>query len=222
MIFHNLSGYDAHLFIKNLGVSEGNIDCIPNNEEKYISFTKHVEVDRFTPKNEEKEVIVKRELRFIDSFKFMNFSLDTLVNNLDEKDFANTSKFYNKKQMKLLKRKGVYPYEWLDSIDKLSETQLPSKEAFYSKMSGKGISNADYEHAKLVWKTFNMKTMRDYHDLYNQSDVLLLADVFENFRKVCKKNYKLDPCWYYTAPGLAWDACLKLTKQNKTRVIDRS
>ena len=82
VIFHNLAGYDAHLFIKNLGVSEGNIDCIPNNEEKYISFTKHVEVDRFTPKGEEKEVIVKRELRFIDSMKFMNSSLDRLVSNL--------------------------------------------------------------------------------------------------------------------------------------------
>ena len=57
-----------------------------------------------------------------------------------------------------------------------------------------------------------MKSMRDYHNLYNKTDVLLLADVFENFRKVCKENYKLDPCWYYTAPGLAWDACLKLTK----------
>ena len=57
-----------------------------------------------------------------------------------------------------------------------------------------------------------MKMMRDYHDLYNQSDVLLLADVFENFRDTCKRNYNLDPCWYYTAPGLAWDACLKLTK----------
>ena len=212
VIFHNLSGYDAHLFIKNLGVTEGNIDCIPNNEEKYISFTKHVEVDRFTPKGEEKEVIVKRELRFIDSFKFMTYSLDTLVNNLGEKDFVNTSKFYSEEQMKLLKRKGVYPYEWLDSIHKLNETQLPNKEAFYSKMSGEGISDEDYEHAKLVWKTFNMKTMRDYHDLYNKSDVLLLADVFENFRKVCKENYDLDPCWYYTAPGLAWDACLKLTK----------
>ena len=220
MIFHNLAGYDAHLFIKNLGVSEGNIDCIPNNEEKYISFTKHVEVDRFTPKNEEKEKIVTRELRFIDSFKFMNYSLDTLVNNLDENDFGNTSKFYNNEQMQLLKRKGVYPYEWLDSIDKLKETQLPSKEAFYSKMSGEGISDEDYEHAKLVWRTFNMETMRDYHNLYNQSDVLLLADVFENFRKVCQEHYELDPCWYYTAPGLAWDACLKLTKQKLELLSD--
>ena len=82
VIFHNLAGYDAHLFIKNLGVSKGNINCIPNNEEKYISFTKHVEVDRFRPRGEEKEVIVTRELRFIDSMKFMNSSLDKLVCNL--------------------------------------------------------------------------------------------------------------------------------------------
>ena len=194
VIFHNLAGYDAHLFIKNLGVSEGNIDCIPNNEEKYISFTKHIEVDRFTPRGGEKEVVVKRELRFIDSFKFMSYSLDTLVNNLDEKDFVNTSKFYTGEQLKLLKRKGVYPYEWLDSIDKLNETQLPPKKAFFSKLTGQGISNKDYEHAQKVWKTFDMKTMRDYHNLYNKTDVLLLADVFENFRKVCKKNYDLDPC----------------------------
>ena len=105
VIFHNLSGYDAHLFIKNLGVSEGKIDCIPNNEEKYISFTKHVEVDRFMKKKkepvfaedgetilrvEEKEVIVTRELRFIDSMKFMSSSLDKLVKNLGEDDFKNT------------------------------------------------------------------------------------------------------------------------------------
>ena len=210
VIFHNLAGYDAHLFIKNLSVSEGNIDCIPNNDEKYISFTKHVEVDRFT--KDEKEVIVTRELRFIDSFKFMGSSLDKLVNNLGENDFKNTEKYYDKRQMELLKRKGVYPYEWLDSIDKLNETQLPSKDAFYSKLSGEGISDKDYKHAKEVWNTFEMETMRDYHNLYNKTDVLLLADVFENFRKVCKKIYKLDPCWYYTAPGLAWDACLKLTE----------
>ena len=210
VIFHNLAGYDAHLFIKNLGVSEGNIDCIPNNEEKYISFTKHVEVNRFT--KDEKEVIVTRELRFIDSNKFMNSSVDKLVKNLGKNDFKNMEKYFNGEQLRLLKRKGVYPYEWLDSVDKLNETQLPSKDAFYSKLNGQGIRKRDYKHAQNVWNTFNMKSMRDYHNLYNKTDVLLLADVFENFRKVCKENYKLDPCWYYTAPGLAWDACLKLTK----------
>ncbi|ELT88969.1 hypothetical protein CAPTEDRAFT_103875, partial [Capitella teleta] len=89
--------------------------------------------------------------------------------------------------------------------------QLPPIEAFYSQLSGEGISKDDYEHAKNVWKEFGMRTLRDYHDLYNQSDVLLLADVFENFRDVCCTHYGLDPAWYYTAPGLAWDAALKIT-----------
>ena len=218
VIFHNLSGYDAHLFIKNLGKSKGNIDCIPNNEEKYISFTKHVEVDRFM--KDEKEVIVTRELRFIDSYKFIGSSLDEHVDNLSEDDFVNTNKYFNGEHLNLLKRKGVYPYEWLDSVERLNETQLPSKDAFYSKLNGQGISNEDYVHAQKVWKAFNMKSMRDYHNLYNLTDVLLLADVFEKFRKLCKKNYDLDPCWYYTVPGLAWDACLKITKINLELLTD--
>ncbi|XP_022810632.1 uncharacterized protein LOC111347672 [Stylophora pistillata] len=215
VVFHNLANYDAHLFVRNLGVSEGDIDCIPNNEEKYISFTKHVVVDKFFNKEEEKDVVVKRELRFIDSFKFMASSLDKLVNNLVKKGesfFENTGKYYSGEKLKLLMRKGVYPYEWVDSIHKLDEPQLPPKESFFSVLSGKAISDEDYTHAQMVWKAFGCKTFRDYHNLYNRSDVLLLADVFENFRKLCKNIYKLDPCWYYTAPGLAWDACLKLTK----------
>ncbi|XP_022777903.1 uncharacterized protein LOC111319374 [Stylophora pistillata] len=215
VVFHNLANYDAHLFVRNLGVSEGDIDCIPNNEEKYISFTKHIVVDKFFDKKNNKDVEVKRELRFIDSFKFMASSLDKLVKNLAKKGesfLQNTGKYYPGEKLKLLMRKGVYPYEWLKTINRLDETELPPIEAFFSVLSGSGITEAEYNHAQRVWKTFGMKTMRDYHNLYNRSDVLLLADVFENFRKVCKENYDLDPCWYYTAPGLAWDACLKLTE----------
>lgn len=219
VIFHNLSGYDAHLFIKNLGVSQGKINCIPNNKEKYISFTKEVEVSK-TVDEEGKEVSVKRELRFIDSAKFMGASLASLVANLTEGDFVNTGRYYDRKRLELLKRKGVYPYEWMDSLDKMNAESLPPPSGFYSRLTGESITTDDYEHAKQVWNTFNMKTFRDYHNLYNKSDVLLLADVFENFRKVCKKNYELDPCWYYTAPGLAWDACLKLTKINLELLTD--
>ncbi|XP_022794378.1 uncharacterized protein LOC111333124 [Stylophora pistillata] len=212
VVFHNLANYDAHLFVKNLGVSEGEINCIPNNEEKYISFSKDVVVDKFFDEEEEKDVVVKRELRFIDSFKFMASSLDRLVGNLSSDSFENTGNHFRGEKLELVKRKGVYPYEWMDSIEKLDETELPPKEAFFSVLSGCGITDEDYAHAQNVWKTFRMKTMRDYHDLYNRSDVLLLCDVFENFRKVCKVNYELDPCWYFTAPGLSWDACLKKTK----------
>ena len=211
VIFHNLSGYDSHLFIKNLGKSEGKIGCIPNNEEKYISFSKHILVDKFiNKKGEEKEVI--REIRFIDSFKFMAASLDSLVKNLPKESFKNLTEFYEGDELKLLLRKGVFPYDWFDNFNRLSTDHLPPKESFHSILNDSKISEEDYIHAQKVWKTFKMKTMRDYHNLYLKSDVLLLSDVFENFRDVCLDNYRLDPMFYYTAPGLAWDACLKIAK----------
>ena len=222
IVFHNLSGYDAHLFIRNLGVEKGDIRCIPQNEEKYISFTKEITVDTFVDEDGEKKE-VKRELRFIDSFKFMATSLDKLVTNLassTKEKFKDTRKFFTSNQFELMLRKGVYPYEYMDSLDRLNETELPPKDKFFSKLSGEGISNEDYEHAKWVWSTFKMKTLRDYHKLYNRSDVFLLCDVFENFRDLCITNYDLDPAWYYTAPGLSWDALLKITKVNLELLTD--
>ena len=217
MIFQNLAGYDAHLFIKNLGKTAGNIDCIPNNEEKYISFTKKIVVDIFTKREDGKEkktTAVKRDLRLIDSFKFMAAGLNKLVDNLD--DFRELPNFYPQdSQLQLLLRKGVFSYDHIISLEKLKETRLPSKEAFYSKLNDEHISEEDYQHAQKVWDTFKMKTMREYHDLYLnmlKSDVLLLADVFENFRKVCLENYTLYPAWYYTAFGLSYDAMLKTTQ----------
>jgi hypothetical protein len=213
VLFHNLEGYDAHLFIKNLGVSSGDIKCIPKTEEKYISFTKEVEVDTFKNKDG-KEKKVKRELRFLDSFKFMASSLDKLTKGLGKDDFGNMdlmTSHYTTEQREILRKKGVYPYEYMDGFDKLEKTSLPPKSKFFSSLTNEDISDTDYSTAQNAWNTFGMKTMRDYHDLYLKTDVLLLADVMENFRKVCRANYGLDPLWYYTAPGLAWDACLKLT-----------
>ena len=220
VIIHNLSGYDSHLFINNLAKTEGKIKLIPNNEEKYISFSKEIVVGTYKDKESGKMKDVIRDIRFIDSLKFMQSSLDKLVNNLPKESFENSKKYNAGEKLELLLRKGVFPYDWLDDFDKLNETQLPPKEAFYSKLRGEDISEDDYKHAKKVWETFNMKTMRDYLNLYLQSDVLLLADVFENFRDVCQTNYGLDPAWYYTAPGLAWDAMLKLTKIELEMIIN--
>ena len=100
----------------------------------------------------------------------------------------------------------------MDTLERLKETKLPPKESFYSKLNNEDISDEDYTHAKKVWEVFEMKHLQDYHNLYNETDVLLLADVFENFKNLCLENYKLDPAHYYTAPGLAWDAALKITK----------
>ena len=171
-----------------------------------------VEVDRYTDKNG-KERIINIELRFIDSYKFMAASLDSLVkNNVNDLNILGKH-FKDQNQLTLLKRKGVYPYEYINSVEKFNDTKLPPINAFHSTLSGRGISDEDYEHAQNVWKVFNMKTFRDYHKLYNIADVLQLADVFENFRNIMYETHKLDPAWYYTLPGYSWDAMLKYTKQ---------
>ena len=215
VIFHNLQGYDAHLFIKELAKIPGKLKCIPSTEERYISFSKHIKVGEYKYIDKQNKKILKDitfEIRFIDSLKFQQASLSHLVSNLQTTDFINTRRKF-KENTELLTRKGVYPYDYVSNLSKLSETQLPPKEEFYSKLNDENISEEDFYHAIRVWSVFNCKTIRDYHDLYLKSDVLLLADVFENFRKTCMKHYNLDPAYYYTSPGLAWDACLKTTGQ---------
>ena len=113
-----MSGYDSHIFIKTLKNSEGDISCIPNDEENYISFTKQVIVDKFVNK-EGKEVKVKRELRFIDSLRFMASSLDKLSSHLKIDQFVNLKKYYSGNQLSLLLRKGVYPYDYVDCMKKI-------------------------------------------------------------------------------------------------------
>ena len=219
VIFHNLQGYDAHLFIKQLACLEGELNCIPSTEEKYISFSKKIKVGEYKDRITGNTFPINFEIRFIDSFKFLQTSLANLVGNLQPDDFHNTKQVF-KKNVNLLTRKGVYPYDYVSSLEKLSETQLPPKEEFYSKLNDEEISDDDYQHAINVWNTFECKSIRDYHNLYLKSDVLLLSDVFENFRKTCLKHYNLDPAHYYTSPGLAWDACLKETGQELQLLSD--
>ena len=97
----------------------------------------------------------------------------------------------------------------MDSWKRFDDTSLPDKEGFYSSLNMEDITDVDYRHKKRVFKNFNNKNMGDYHDLYLQSDTLLLVDVFENFRNMCLKVYELDPAHFLSAPGLAWEACLK-------------
>ena len=150
-------------------------------------------------------------LTFIDSFQFMCSSLDKLVSNLPKDDLIYTSKPFKGKRLDLMSQKGVYPYDFVDSFEKFNQTELPNKDQFYSILNGQHITDDEYDHANKVWNTFMIKTMGGYHDLYLVSDVLLLTDVFENFRKTCMQHYKLDPCHYFTSPGLSWDAMLKMT-----------
>ena len=112
----------------------------------------------------------------------------------------------------MLFRKGVYPYEYMDSWGKFNEKSLPPKKDFYSELTLEDITYKDYAHAQKVWEVFEIKNLGEYHDLYVQSDTLLLADVFEKFRDKCIEIYGLDPSYFYSAPGLAWQACLKKTE----------
>ena len=117
--------------------------------------------------------------------------------------FGNTYEFCNKDSNRfiLLLRKGIYPYEYIESWKRFDETSLPDEEAFYSRLNMEGITSVDYRHAKKV-KNLNKK-LGDYHDLYVQSDTLLIADVFQNFKNKCIKIYKLDSAHFLSAPGLA-------------------
>ena len=144
--------------------------------------------------------------------KFKASSLDKLSSNLKIDQFINLKKYYSHNPLSLLLRKGAYPYDYVDCIKKLDETSLPPKEAFYSKLTGEYMTDEDYQHAQTVWKEFNIVSKRDYHNLHNLSDVLLLANVFENFRNICMNHYGLDPNWYFSAAVLALDAVLKITK----------
>ena len=125
----------------------------------------------------------------------------------------NTYSFCNSDLNKfiLLLRKGVYLYDYMDSWERFNETSLPSKKEFYSNLNMEDIHDIGYRHGNNVFNKFKLNNLGDYHDLYVQSDTLLLADVFENFRDMCLKEYELDPAHFVSLPGLAWQACLKKT-----------
>ena len=146
LIFHNLQGYDAHLFIKQLALLSGSLNCIPSTEEKYISFSKKIEVDEYKFRRNGETVSLSFEIRFVDSFKFLQTSLANVVSNLQSDDFHTTKAIF-KDKVELFTRKGVYPYDYVSSIGKLSETQLPLKLDFYSKRNDEDITDSDYQHA---------------------------------------------------------------------------
>ena len=216
VFFHNLRGYDSHFIMQQIGEiakkhvyknkkgeeCQMDINCIPNNMEKYMAF------------------MLGKHLLFLDSFQFMSSSLDNLTKNLPDDAFIFTQQEFTGEQFNLMKQKGTYPYDYMDSFQKFNDTQLPIKKDFFSILYNQHITHEQYDHAQTVWNTFNLKTMGDYHDLYLKSDTLLLADIFENFRKTCLQYYKLDPCHYFSSPGLSWDAMLKMTKIKLELITD--
>jgi hypothetical protein len=155
---------------------------------------------------------------FKDSMSFMLSGLGKLVSNLAPEAFVRTrahilarhgdrSQEWRDEALEMLTRKGVYPYEHMDSYARFEETQLPPIEAFTSAMNGE-TSAEDYAHGLRVWEHWGCRTMRDYHDLYLLADVILLADVFEAFRGTAQDAWSLDAALYPTLPSLGWDGLL--------------
>ena len=114
--------------------------------------------------------------------------------------------------LELVKEKGVYPFEYMDSFKRFSENKLPDRSQFFSSLKDECVSEKDYLKAVDIWNVFKMNTVGDYHDLYLKTDLLLLSYVFEKFIKTCLDYYGLDPYLYFSSPGLSWDAMLKMIK----------
>uniref|UniRef100_A0A8D8URN2 C2H2-type domain-containing protein n=1 Tax=Cacopsylla melanoneura TaxID=428564 RepID=A0A8D8URN2_9HEMI len=198
VFFHNFSGYDSHLITRGLDYDGKGIKLVPSSTEKYISFSKIVSS--------------KISIRFLDSFRFMSASLDQLSSILPKEKFHHMKKHFNSpSDFDLVKRKGIFCYEYMDNYSKLKEIKLPCLEEFYSSLNDSNISPEDYMQANVVWDHFKCKKIEDYAELYLKTDVLLLADVFESFRSFCLDVYKLDPAWYYSIPGVSLDSMLKNT-----------
>ena len=188
---HNLKGYDMNLFLLDLVKVVDKIDVIPETIEKF----KALYTDDFI---------------FLDSFAFLSSSLDKLVKSSGPDTFKRLMKEFPKHHQQL-SSKGVYFYDYASSYSVFSETTLPPKEAFYSKLNEEHISDKDYERAQEVFLKTECKTLLDYMKLYVKTDAVLLCDVFESFRKLCMEYYGLDPCHFMSLPAFSWEAMLKMT-----------
>ncbi|KAL5249225.1 hypothetical protein ACHWQZ_G018174 [Mnemiopsis leidyi] len=212
IIFHNFRGYDCHLIVQALAEQTDclyDITIIPNSMEKYVSIT-------------------TKEFRFIDSLQHLSTSLDKLTRNLVNsglENFKYTREFIDAEhdgcdeKFELLTRKGVYPYSYIDEAAKFDE-DLPPQHCFYNDMADEALSDEDYALVQGIWTTFDLQCLGDLHDLYVTTDVLLLADVLEKYRKMCWDRMGLEALCYVSLPSLTFDACLKLTKTKLEIVKD--
>ena len=212
VFFHNFRGYDSHFIVKAFHLyPERKINVIAQTMEKYL------------------QVEWGERIVFRDSLQFLSASLDSLITSLTSSKGKFTyfdrhirQQFNHRhygadrasilENIDLLQKKGVFPYEYVDSFDRLDEKRLPTRDQFFDRLHDKECSEEDYSRAVKVWKTFQCEDLADYMFLYLSCDVLLLADVFENFRSTSFEFYTLDPAYYLSAPQLAWDALLKYSQ----------
>ena len=202
VFFHNLSGYDSHLFIKELAQrSKQEVKLLAKTAEEYISFQVGC-------------------LRFLDSYRFLSSSLDNITKNMVDADFKITRSFFEKEDdFKLLRKKGVIPYSYYTSHESFLSTEF-NKEMFYNDLKDEPVSDDIFKNVVEFIEHFEIEDHGELVDMYLKSDVLLLADAFERFRDVNLHHFGIDPCWCYSAPGLTWQAGLKYTGVNLELLTD--
>lgn len=205
---HNASRYDNHFIVKE-------IPSIGNNLE--------VTVLAETAENF-KSIAIKLKngytLRFLDSIRFLPDSLENLALNASDDHLIETKKLVSHDKLHLVRKKGVYCYDYIDSNTRFNETKLPPKHRFFNKLNDEHITDEQYIHAQNVWDQLHCKTLLDYHLFYLKLDTSLLCDIFEQFRKMSREYYGLDPTHFYSSPGLAWSAMLKKTNARIELISD--
>ena len=227
VVAHNLSNYDLHHLFKELHrfAKDCRINVIPQTSEKYISLSVGVPVRTYKDKNG-LEKTVYEYLRFIDSFRFMNTSLEKLVSFLPPDKFSyldNHFRDYSEEKKQLLHAKGFYPYSYFDDETRFQESALPPIDNWSNSLREGEVSITadDWNHANLVFKTFGCENLGDYHDVYLKTDTLLLACVVEEFRSVCYETYKLDSIQYFSSSHLSGDAFLRTCKADLCLITER-
>lgn len=206
VIFHGLSNYDSHFLIQELHNYDSNkIKIIPRSSEKYLTFS-------------------LENIQFKDSYLFLSDSLSNLADNLRSKselcfNFLQTYVPDNSLR-NMLYSKGFFPYSYVKGLATLEETKVPPPSAFYNDLSDTPIKDKDYEFVHKVWKSFHCKNLKDYLEVYLLTDVLLLTDVFENFRTNCLRDYKLDPVHYLSGAHFTFNAFLLFSDVSLELMMD--
>ena len=211
VIFHNLKNYDCHLIIKNgiAKMKEWDLSVIAQTREKYMCLTAKIPVGKT-----KKGKTIFYSLQFLDSYQFMNSSLSSLSQNLTSLPHTHSLKVkYPNMTDNLITRKGVFPYSYFDSLDRLKETSLPDISKFRNDLTNEECSESDYNHALDAWNQFECKTFSDYMHAYLILDVLLLADVFETFRKLSLEQDGLEPVHFISLPALSFQSAFKMTNE---------
>ena len=209
-VFLHLVAYDGHLVFRELNIFNNiDIQVIPKTSENYMS------------------IIVNRNIVILDSNQFYKGKFDSHASNLEDNDFKHFVSEFSLEKLEILKRKDAYRYEWVDSFEKFNYQELPPKECFYSSLkdgkrykSDGHISDEQYLHWTNVWREINFNNFRDFQNHYLKKDVLLLVDISEKIFFTTLKNYNLDPCNYFSASGLPWDAMLKMTNVELEKISD--